>query len=503
MVIEVLGSRVIGPFFGVSLYVWTSLITVTLIALSAGYALGGVYADRAKSPDGLFYIILVSGLAVLLIPLVKGIAIKMSMPLGLRAGAFMSTFLIFGPSLFLLGCVSPFLIRIAASELKNIGRTVGGFYAISTFGSVVGTFLTGFFLVAYLGVDTIFWSIGLVLIVLSALYFLFFKKKWHVAIAVIVPFLVMPAEPVTSRVADDGTNIKTVFVKDSFYGKLSVVDYQYGGQHIRDFMIDGLIQGGIDMNNDMSIYRYSYFLQFLPMMYNPGGERCLVIGLGAGLVPKWYEQQGVTTDVVDIDPFVVDVATEYFDFTNSGEIAIQDARYYLITTKNRYDYLVLDVFNGDLTPGHLVSQEAFDIMSRKLTDNGVMVMNLIGSVIEDTYMTASILRTLRSVFAHVEVYPTFVVGNEAEGKDGVGNLAVVAYHGEKREFDSGNIRRDMIHPKITTQIIDSMDQKFSFDTDQPAIVLTDDYNPIDFYDVELRENIRKRLIDNLNWDVLI
>src|SRR5210317_948266 len=151
MVVEVLGSRVIGPFFGVSLFVWTSLITVTLVALSLGYWLGGLLADRWRSPDALYLIILLAGLSVLCIPLISDFCLKLTIPLGLRMGAFLSAAMLFGPSLFLLGCVSPYLVKITAQQMQNIGRTVGGLYALSTLGSVAGTILTGFVLIAYLG----------------------------------------------------------------------------------------------------------------------------------------------------------------------------------------------------------------------------------------------------------------------------------------------------------------------------------------------------------------
>lgn len=145
MVIEVLGSRMIGPFFGVSLFVWTSLITVTLVALALGYTAGGWLADRKSSPDYLYAIILASGLMTAMTPLFKAFVLKACISLGLRLGSLASAFLLFGPALFLLGCVSPYLVRIAAREMKNIGRTVGNLYAISTAGSFVGTVATGFF----------------------------------------------------------------------------------------------------------------------------------------------------------------------------------------------------------------------------------------------------------------------------------------------------------------------------------------------------------------------
>ena len=174
MVIEVLGSRVVGPFFGVSLFVWTSLITVTLLALAGGYALGGMISDKYQKPAILFGIILLAGILTLFIPVLKGPVLKACMPLGLKSGAFASTLILFGPVLLLLGCVSPYLVKLAASELRNLGRVVGGLYALSTIGSTVGTVVTGFFLIAYLSVDHIFILTGSLLLILSVTYFAFF-----------------------------------------------------------------------------------------------------------------------------------------------------------------------------------------------------------------------------------------------------------------------------------------------------------------------------------------
>ena len=123
---------------------------------------------------------------------------KQHHPLGLRAGAFISSSLLFGPSLFLMGCISPYVIKIAARELHNIGRTVGGFYAISTLGSVLGTVATGFFLIAFFGVKQIFFLVGSALLLLSAFYFVIFRKKYVVFILLIpvfgfVGFIAFPA----------------------------------------------------------------------------------------------------------------------------------------------------------------------------------------------------------------------------------------------------------------------------------------------------------------------
>jgi MFS family permease len=225
MVIEILGSRVIGPFFGASLFVWTSLITVTLIALAIGYAAGGVFSDKKGSPDYLYGIILLAGILVLLIPLVKGPVLRTTLPLGLRFGTFISSLVLFGPSLFLLGCVSPYLVKIAAREMHNIGRTVGLFYAISTIGSFLGTVTTGFVFIAYFQVNQIFTVIGLLLLSISAGYFVFWRGKQWVAVVILLPFFLYHGDVPVSKLLASGTRVTKVYSKDGFYGNLKVVDY--------------------------------------------------------------------------------------------------------------------------------------------------------------------------------------------------------------------------------------------------------------------------------------
>lgn len=501
MVIEVLGSRVLGPFYGVSLFVWTALITVTLVALAGGYAAGGILSDRKSSPDYLYGIILLSGVMVMLIPLLKGAVLKLCVPLGLRAGSLASALLLFGPPLFLLGCVSPYLVRIAAREMANIGRTVGVFYAVSTLGSFLGTLLTGFVLIAYLGVNRIFFLAGILLITLPAVYFLVFRKKLLALAPLLLffPLAFAPSGGMISRTLPDGTRVDKVFEKDSFYGNLKVVDYRYGTTHTRELMIDGLVQNGIDMNNGLSVYEYTYLMQHIPRALNPDGGTCLVIGLGAGVVPRWYEQQGVTVDVVDIDPAVPEIAREYFGFRVSGDVIISDARYFLANTEKRYDYIILDVFNGDTTPGHVLSVEALHLLEARLAPGGVLAVNLAGSLERENFMTASVVKTLRAVFQTVQVYPAFI----PEAGEGCGNLAIVAYHSPARAPAPDALRKATIHPLAMAILAPVIGRTFEFADDVPAIVLTDEYNPMDFYDLWMKEKIRRNILESTDWDILI
>ena len=499
MVIEILGSRVIGPFFGVSLFVWTSLITVTLVALAAGYAAGGILSDRKRDPAYLYGMILAAGLLALLVPVLKGPVLRETMSWGLRSGAFASSLALFGPSLFLLGCVSPYLVKLAAREMRNIGRTVGLFYALSTVGSVLGTVLTGFLFIAYLRVSVIFLVIGTLLMLLAAGYFLFFRRAAYVLSVLLIPVAFSSGEPLDSKILQNGMQMTELYDRDTFYGNLKVVEYSYGDQRHRDLMIDGLTQGGIDMRNGLSIYEYPYYLQFLPYHLNSRGTSCLVIGLGAGVVPQWYEQRGIRTDVVDIDPYVVAVAREYFGFSSTGDVAVADARRYLSTTDKRYDYIVLDVFNGDTTPGHMLSIEALQLVGERMTEDGILAINLIGSLQQDPFMTASVIRTLREVFQTVSVFPNYSV----EAESGGGNITVLAYNGPERPLPLADMMRFPVHPFAQAGVSRFLGRQYRFPDNTRSVVLTDDYNPIDFFDVELKEWVRKTILDATDIDLLL
>ena len=501
MVVEVLGSRVIGPFFGVSLFVWTALITVTLVALAVGYAAGGILADRWGSPDGLYALILAAGVLVMLVPFLKAGVIRVCLPLGLRAGAMASAAMLFALPLVLLGCVSPYIVRIGAREMGTIGRTVGLFYAVSTAGSFAGTVLTGFVLIAYLGVAQAFVYVGAVPVILSAAYFLFYRRKRALAcVALLAPLLLflLPAAYPRSKTLPDGTVVTTPLSRDGFYGNVTVVDMDYGHLRTRNMLIDGQNQGGIDLRNGMSLYGYSYLLGFLPYALNPGGRTCLVIGLGAGIIPLWYEARGVRTDVIDINPDVVEIAREYFGFRVSGEVIIDDARYFLAGATKKYDYIVLDVFNGDTTPGHLLSVEALRLVKERLSPGGIFAINLIGSLRPGAYMTASIAKTLEQVFRTVDFYPVDTV----ELDKGFGSISVIAYEGPRVAIDLDRVRGFPLHPNADS-LWKNFGKRIEFGAGTPAIVLTDDYNPMDFYDTWLKEEMRGYLVKYMDWDIFL
>ncbi len=497
MAIQVLGARAVAPFFGVSLFVWTALIAVTLLALAAGYLFGGILADRKNgSPGVLFGLIGTAGALVLVIPLVKIYVFQAALPLGLRWGTLISATILFGPPLFLLGCVSPFIVRLATKEWSRLGRTVGLLYALSTAGSFFGTLITGYYVIAAWGVSHAFQVVGIMLLVLAAVYFAVFRGR---LIVLLLPVLALAAGVAVPKASSakmpDGTEVRLVDTRDGFYGRVQVIEYKGAAAHTREMVIDALIQGGIDVVTGQSVYAYPHLLAHLALSANPQGRRALVIGLGPAIVPRLFSERGIETEIVDIDPTVVSVARTYFGLPSSQTVHLADARYFLTTTTSHYDYIVLDVFNGDTTPGHLLTREALELVRARLAPGGVLALNLVGSLGKDKFMTVSVIRTLETVFPWVKVVPMFAPG-------GIGNMEVVAGIGDPltdlpplNEMDAhslarADLRKAMAQPSV---LIDT----------QQGIILTDDYNPIDVLDLPMKEDLRRSILQSTPHALLL
>ena len=498
MAIQVLGARAVAPFFGVSLFVWTALIAVTLLALAAGYLIGGMLADRNGTPALLFGLIGVSGIWVLLIPLIKLAIFQAALPLGLRWGALISALTLFGPPLFLLGCVSPFVVRLATQEWDRLGRTVGLLYAVSTAGSFFGTIATGYYVVAEWGVSRAFQGIGMLLLGLAAIYFAAFRGR---PAALLLPLLALVVGAVlphnSSAVLADGTVVTVIDSRDGFYGRVQMVEYKGVGGHTREMIIDGLVQGGIDVATGQSVYDYPYLLEHLAVAANPQGKRALVIGLGPAVVPRRFVARGIETEIVDIDPAVVSAAHTYFGLPQGLRVHLNDARYFLETSKSSYDYIVLDVFNGDTTPGHLLTREALQLVRARLAPGGVLALNLMGSLGADRRMTASVIRTLESVFPWVQVYPLF-----EPGKDGAGNIEVLAGIG-KPLAEIPALDESSVHPFARATLREALARRYVWSGSKEGIVLTDDYNPIDVLDLPTKEAVRRRILDSTPHELLL
>jgi predicted membrane-bound spermidine synthase len=500
MVVEVLGARVIGPYFGVSLYVWTALITVTLSALSAGYALGGHLSDRHPSPVWLYGLIITAGVLVILVPTLKPWAIQASVPLGLRGGALVSATLLFAPALLLLGCVSPYVVRIAARELASLGRTVGILYSLSTIGSMVGTALAGYVIIGFVGVSRAFHLCGALLVLIGLAYFVFYRRQYSAiaGAALLAGLLLIPRSDLPSVVLADGTRARLIESKDSFYGNVKVVEYAGPRIRTRELLIDGLVQGGIDQQTGQSIYEYAYLLESLPLEINPDARSALIVGLGAGVVVDRLQQRNLEVDVVDIDPTVVEMAEKHFTLRLKRPAIIDDARYFLAQGGKRYDIIIMDAFSGDSTPSHLLTREALEKVRERLAPDGILAINVIGDARATPLLAPAIVGTLQTQFSEIAAFPLFDLGDrQSRG----GNLVLIAAN--RPVAKALHTRFGNVHALAQATLELGMRQGRLLQRQPDALVLTDDFNPLDVIDIDLHENIRKTILETTPAAILL
>ena len=276
----------------------------------------------------------------------------------------------------------------------------------------------------------------------------------------------------------NGTTVTEVARREGFYGRVQVVDYRYGTAHTREMLIDGLVQGGVDVASGLSVYEHVYFLELLSRAARPAARSCLVVGLGPGLVPAWFEGQGVRTDVVEINPDVVELAREHFGYRPSGRLRVEDARRVLREAGERYDMVILDVFTGDATPSHVLTREALQDLRSHLAPGGLVALNLAGSLRRETFGTASLVKTLEHAFDSVRLHPTFDPG---EG-EGWGNVVVLASDVPLCPPTPRSAVVSPVHPMARPAVERFLHVTFRFPPGTPAEVLTDDGPPLDLQD---------------------
>ncbi|MEW5802882.1 MAG: fused MFS/spermidine synthase [bacterium] len=495
MMIELLGTRIISPYFGVSLYVWTSLITVTLLALAGGYWWGGYIADRKRTASFLYFLIFLAGAFLLFVPVLKKTFLVLSSHLGLRFGSLAGSFLLFFLPLFLLGAVTPYLVKLYARDMRTIGKVVGNLYAISTAGSFAGTILSGFVFIPHFKNESILFFISAALIVLCLVYWLFFLDKGHSCIWLFVTALVLlPVlfiqKPFSKQEIDSvfkGASFHLVTEKNSAYGQIKVFDVN---NRIRVLILDGLTQNAVDQMSGLSVHEYTYALPLIARSYNPEGKTALAIGLGAGTIPSELRRNHFTVDCVEINPVMVTVAQNYFGFNpDDVNLSKQDARFFVRNCRKKYDMIFLDAFNGDSVPEHLLTLEMFRDLKRLMNPDGVLCINFFGSLArKHSFGTRSLAKTLKQVFAQVVAFtnlPPEEIG---------GNIYFLATENERDPGGFIQIDRTRCYYSVYGDLCKLWNHKIDVNKDADrGIVLTDAYNPILFYDASTREMVREKM----------
>jgi len=402
LVLEILGARLISPYYGATVYVWSSVITVTLAALALGYAAGGLLADRGEPRAALAALLGASSLWLFIAPFLRRAALVKTAFLGIQCGALAAAAVLLAAPLACLGAVGPLLIRLRATELGRVGRAAGWVSAVSTAGSVAGALAAGFWLIPNFSVSVLLRGVGAVLLALAAFCWRLPGASSRAAAALLALALGLGGAGAWASLHEGSADASILYHGQSFYGDLLVLDAADWGKRI--LLVDGMPNTVADMRTLESTSDYIRSFELLHFM-RPQGRKALLIGLGGGALPtRFARYYGIGTDVAEIDGRIVELAAKYFAFKPTGRLFLEDGRRVLERSGELYDFIVLDAFNGDRHPLHLFSQEAFQAAGRRLEDGGVLAINAIGYGLGPRCeLRRSVERTLRSVFPCVRV----------------------------------------------------------------------------------------------------
>jgi predicted membrane-bound spermidine synthase len=465
LVVEIVGTRIMSPYYGASIYVWSSLIGVTLASLAGGYLLGGYVADRWPGVDTLAAELIGAAIFLVLIPWFRRDVLIWSTPLGLKAGSIVGAALLFAPPLVVLGMTGPLAIRLVTMEFTVLGRGVGWIYGISTLGSMVGSILTGFVLIPNFSVRTLLIALAAVLLVMGGGGLLLSRRALAAGGTAVLALIACAPLGTTATWPSN-----VVYLANSFYGELKVVDVR----NVRLLLINGVDNGLVDRLTFDSLAPYISYFDYLPGA-RPQARRALFIGLGSGSTPRaFYLRYGLASKVVEIDPAILDIARKYFDLPANVPVILEDGRRYVERTDERYDFVVLDAFNSELHPTHLFTREFFESVDRILTPGGVFAINVLAMPHAEPDAWRAVYATLRERFSHIRIF----LGDDLQDRSAIGytNMFFVASHESLPPAEpgrGGNPRE--------TQVLAQMAQHEMVGRPEPGVgvVLTDDYNPLD------------------------
>ncbi|MBL9168245.1 MAG: fused MFS/spermidine synthase [Verrucomicrobiales bacterium] len=499
LVVEILGAKMLAPYVGTSHFVWTAQISVTLLSLATGYYVGGRMVDRAQDLGRLYQAMLWAAAYLALTISVTERVSYWCMDFGAQLGGLdasikigsilASGFLFFVP-LTLLAMTGPFLIRILTSTLSGVGGQAGRLSAISTLGSVLGAALIGYVLIPHLpNSRTMFFTAG-GLALLSLVYFFFFGQRRS---AVAKPILLAVASVglglygvKTDFRTDYGRGVE-IFRSNSNYGMLQVIQLKNSAELF--YVNDYLTQNIYHTNTQQSGAMFTYMLHALARGYSPKLESALCIGMGVGIVPSQLAREGVKVEVVEINEGVVPIAEKFFDLKpDQLTLHIGDGRHFLNRTTNRYDAVILDAFLGDSSPSHLMTREAFASMRHVLNPGGCIVLNCFGYFDRGRdYFVGSLEKTLQSVFKTVKIHDS-----------GRGNVFMAASDLPEMTLVPPT-SYDYIHSDLVSEVQRTLVNVVATDP-QRGRILTDDYNPVDYYDAVNRETFRRNMAKSMDPD---
>jgi predicted membrane-bound spermidine synthase len=413
MAAELLGAKMLAPYFGSSLYVWASVLAITLGGLAVGYFAGGILSYKSKNPFALFYVLLAAAVFTMLMPFSSRLILWMIGMHSLIPSVIVSSVFILFPPVFMMGMVSPLIIRAITTDIEQSGKAAGAIYAISTVGGIIATFAFGFYVIPTFGLTKPSILTGIVLGIIP-LIIVIKQKQFGKALG----FLLLCAWAFSASSFNPASSeIKIVYSSEGLLGQIMVLDYprydkvkQIDG-HSRWLFVNRISQTMFDSLADENnkeekyftyVYRISDFTDSIPK-----DSKILLLGLGGGSVAKRLTDKGFSVDVCELDKRIAEVAKKYFYLSDKVNVTVDDARHYIKTCNKKYDLVIFDTFKGEDPPNHVFTVESLEETKKLLNPGGSVFVNSLGYIEGRTGKSMrSIYKTFLASGFKVEVLPT-------------------------------------------------------------------------------------------------
>jgi spermidine synthase len=472
MVIEITAYRLLAPLYGNSVFTWTALIGVILIAFSAGGYLGGWLAERKAEFTLIGWLLVGAAVVTLLVPLTFSAMAPLLGDVGLIAGPLIISIILFIIPGVLLGAISPASVRLYSllGKDEQVGFAAGMISMIGSLGSFAGTVLSGFYLLSNFGVQGIFLGTGLVLIMLASVAFFLARNPpgTHVP-----AWLAGVAGLTFGASASETTLPGTLFRQNSYYHEIAVVEEGTGADTKRFLNLDSVRNGGMKVSDGGIAVRYQEYWRMPVMKPGFAVKHALFMGAGAFAMPEQlslrYPEANV--EVCEIDPHVIEVGRRFFKLDEFPRVNSHagDARHFLRTSVTKYEVIFGDAYASRSVPTHLASKEFFQLVHDRITPDGIFVMNVISAAQGPrSEMLAGMIATLREVFPHLEI---FAVGSDPALRQ---NLMVLA----SKESWTPMVTADVYAPgSPEAAIVRSRIPPERWPTG--GVVFTDNLNPVD------------------------
>jgi spermidine synthase len=398
---EIAAARLLAPYFGASTIIWANTIATVLVALSVGYTVGGRLADRRADLRGLCGIVLGASALLALVPFVADPFLRLSvralgsLSVGGFLGSLAAVLVLVAVPVMLLGAVAPYANRLSVGRVSDTGTVTGRLYAISTAGSLVGTFAAALLLIPVVGTHRTFLVFALALAVVAAPG-LGARRFLGVPVA-IGALLAVPPAAVGTAVADG----RVIYETETQYQYARVVQLPSGERWLQ-------LNEGLAVHSDYKPGSYltgGYWDDFLvlPLVRGASPSRVAILGNAAGTVARAYGHYfpSARVDGVELDGKLTDIGKRYFDLGGPNlHVYTADARPWLAASKARYDAIFLDAYRQPYIPFYLLTKEFFEDVRAHLNPGGVMIVN-VGHVPDSDSLEKVVESTLGAAFPSV------------------------------------------------------------------------------------------------------